>query len=266
MKTAARLVALAAVCLALVLTGRIVDECHIRAASASCKEFTVVMAESSESRSPYPLKHVRMEAHRADGSRVQGELSSAESMLPVRRTVLLVPERVRVEVHDALRINSTTYGNRSAVLPTPVSDPQCGLSQLSPSIRPTLLGEAEVAGLKTVVIQTTTQLESGEVLVRKDWRAPDLDCVVLKLSEDRQDSAGTVTGHFEIEPVKVTAGTPAPGLFEIPADYVEKSPSEMRNAIVQKFGDAGLPTHDKIQQRLEREDSAYFANHRAFGK
>ena len=98
-----------------------------------------------------------------------------------------------------------------------------------------------------------------------EWRAPDLDCATLRLTEDRRDPDGTVTGHFEVQPVRVTLGTLASALFDVPSDYTEKSLSQMHDAIVNHFGNPSRPMIESVRKRLEQEDAAYLANHRAAG-
>lgn len=245
--------------------GHVLHVQDISAATADFKEFTLIRAESSESRGPYPLKRVVLEARRADGARVEGELPTAEEIHPSRRIVTLVPERIRVDIHEGLRIKSTLYRKDTPAPRPPAPDAQCGISHLSRSVSPVYVGEGDVLGFKTVILQTTTRMEGGETFVRKEWRAPDLDCVVVKVSENRLDQSGNTTGQFEIDPVKIVLGNPDPASFEVPSDYSEKSPSQMRNAVVNAFGNPTKPMRENMRKRLEQEDAAYSANHRAAG-
>lgn len=99
-----------------------------------------------------------------------------------------------------------------------------------------------------------------------DWKAPNLDCAVLKVIEYRRDNTGNVTGHFEIQAVKIKAGTPDPKLFEIPIEYAEKSPSLLYEAYIGNSGIPDRPMSPSMRRRLEREDQKYFENHRAEGQ
>ena len=137
MNESVRILVLISVWLGLAGLGHFIHQRCVYAVSSNFKEFTLVTAESSVSGISMTMTRHLITAHRADGSQVTGELSTTESNRPGRRFVLLVPERVRVEVHDRLRVKSTRYlPNGPAPLPS-VPDPQCGLSRLAPMVHPT---------------------------------------------------------------------------------------------------------------------------------
>lgn len=175
------------------------------------------------------------------------------------------PERIHVKVNDSLRARTTLYFKDTPAPRPPSLDSQCGLSRLAAVAKPSYRGEAEVLGFRTVVIQTEQRIESGESFLRTEWTAPDLDCAILKAVEDRRDNTGNITGHFEIQAVKVTVGTPNPKLFEVPQDYAEKSPSQMYEALIAKFDNHGRPVSENMRRTLERKDQEYYANHQAAG-
>ena len=116
------------------------------------------------------------------------------------------------------------------------------------------------------MIQTEEQV-GDDVFLHTDWRAPDLDCVVLRSVEDRRESNGKITGHFEIQATKVTLGTPDPRLFELPDDYLERSPSQMHAELTQNRDMDPVAAYPVgTNERLAREDQRYFANHQSVGK
>jgi hypothetical protein len=254
--TISRAVALASVYLGLAGTSY--------AASSNFKEFTLVTVETSTSEAPNTIGRYKLEAHRADGSQVVGELPSPESDGPQRRFVSLVPERVQVEIHDDLHAKRTVYETKGPPPLAPATDAQCGLSRLGLAISPTYAGEAEVLGFRTIAIHTTETLDGSESYFRTEWRALELDCVTIQLTEERRDGSGNLTGHFEVKPVRIAVGPPAATLFDVPSDSVEKSPSQMHDAIVGQF-ELATPMLESIRKRLAREDAAYFANHQAAG-
>lgn len=261
MKLARQIVLLTVVCIVAIGFTHMIRGQHVGPASGTFKEFMIIRAERSESRIPTPFERLVVEAQRADGSRMEGQLTQADPPRAERRHIWLVPEGVRAEVDDSLRANTTLYfKDRPAPAPS-VPDPQCGFSRLSPAANPRYLGEVgEVLGIRTVAIQTEQRLGSESVL-NTVWRAPDLDCAVLKMTEDRRDETG-ITGHFEMQVVKVLVGTPEPRLFEVPLDYTEVSPSQMANA---RIASAGRPMPPGMRQRLEQQDQQYLANHQSAG-
>jgi len=163
-----------------------------------------------------------------------------------------------VRIHDGTK-SRTTYYYANSGIPGPVMDPQCGFKAISPEANPVVAGEEPIFGYKTVIIQTRTGPYENSV-----WKAPELDCATLKMTESRRDTTGTIDGKYELQGVSLTAGPPAPRLFDLPADYAEMSPSQMYVAIAQK---SGRPASDSELKRLrDTEDRRYSENHLASGR
>jgi hypothetical protein len=234
----------------------------VRAASPTFLEFTMIRAETTGNPSSQTPRRIVLEAQRADGSKTSGEVTG-DSDLPPRRFVSLVSERKRVQVDDRLGSITTLYlAGPSPVHPVAI-DPQCGFSRLLAQVKPVLLGNGEALGFKTIGLQTETVI-GDESFLGHEWRAPDLDCAVLKFTEVRRNSKGETTGEFHLDVTKVTLGPPHPQLFTIPPGYAEQSPSQMQRAVQHHFGGAQRPMPESMRKRLEREDQEYFANHQAF--
>jgi hypothetical protein len=260
-----RAVLIVAACVAVAGVTHVIRGQFQHAVSDDFKEFTMVRSETSVSRGQYGMQRVVFEAQRADGSRVTGDvLPPGDSKNAARRMITLIPERMHTKVNDGLRSKTTYYFKDRPAPRPPAADPQCGFSRLAASTNPALMGEAEVSGFRTVAIQTEQRI-ADESFLRTEWRALDLDCAVLKLVEERRDDSGHTTGHFEIQAVKITVGTPDPKLFQVPEDYSEKSPSEMYKALIAKFAKPGRPILDSMRRTLERDDQQYSANRQAAG-
>jgi hypothetical protein len=134
--------------------------------------------------------------------------------------------------------------------------------------KPRYGGEREVFGFKTVATQTGQRV-GDDFYSRSEWRAPDLDCMVLRVVEERRDARGNITGHFGIEAAKLILGAPDPKPFEVPDVYTEMSPSPMYAAVVRAtaFAAGTLEgTKENIRRRLERKDQEYRKNHEAAGR
>lgn len=255
------------VCIAVACLTYFIRTGPVRASPADFKEYTITRAETSESRSPFPIHRNTFEARRADGSTVHGEFTGGSAQPGGRRQVWLVPDRLRATVGDDLRIKTTLYyPTDPPARQLEAFDPQCGVSRLAAAVKPSFAGEAEVLGIKTVMIKTEVRSEAGESYRSTEWRAPDLDCVVLTVMEERLDDSGKVTSKFEIQPLTVTVGAPDSRLFEIPLDYAEVTPSQASEANRTKGGGTARPVPGKMTQRLEQEDRNYFANHQAAGR
>jgi hypothetical protein len=159
---------------------------------------------------------------------------------------------MRVAVDDVIRTRTTMYIKKR--IPTPPQDPSCGGSLISQEFKPRYNLSDTILGYRTILIRTT---EFEGRLLHSSWKAPDLDCIELKVSEDRLDEHGLPDGHFSADVVDVLVGPPAASLFDIPSDYLEVSPSQhekLRNPSFVKGEDA------------ERTDDIYFRNHRVADK
>jgi hypothetical protein len=167
---------------------------------------------------------------------------------------------MKVRVDDALKAKTTMYMQGPAPTHPPAADPQCGISHLTPQVKPTVIGQETILGYAAIGIQTEMQ-GPDESYLTKVWRGPDLDCAVLRMNEIRRNPAGETMGEFRSETVKITVGPPAPELFAVPQDYAEKSPSQMYQAYLQQVGDSTRQMPESMRKRLEREDQRYFASH-----
>jgi hypothetical protein len=233
------------------------------ATTPAFREFTIIHSELSDSPAPISAGRTVIEAQRADGSRVSGEviLKGDEIVPPTLRNITLVPERMKVRVDDALKAKTTLYMHGPAPSHPAALDSMCGISHLSPGAKPAYIDPEEVLGYATIGIQTEMQ-DPDQSFLTKVWRAPDLDCAVLRMNEIRRNPAGETMGEFRSEAVKITVGPPAPELFAIPTDYAEKSPSQMHQAYLQQVRDPGRQIPESMRKGLELEDQRYFASHK----
>ena len=227
-----------------------------RSSESVWKEYTIIRAESSRTVSGGLLENVRFEAQRKDGSWVGGMLEDATGRKGGVRSVLLRPLLQRVTVDQINGLKTTVFLPNRAVSSPPLSDRLCGFSQISPAMKPVNKGTEEVLGFRTVIIQT----EEGPYL-HTAWRAPDLDCATIKLTEDRKDDGGQVTGHFELLASQIIVGPPDARLFNVPAEYKEVPPSAM-DAAARK----GSPVSANMAQLLHERDLKYYENHQNRGR
>jgi hypothetical protein len=232
----------------------------VRVAHAQSQNFPEFTIETDErSSGGQNTKRSIFQAQRADGSRAEGELQNGV-LSGGPRHLSLIDKSMKITVSDDIRGKTTWYYKDAPARRWIKPDSKCGMSHLSPRTKPTYLGDAQILGFRTVMIQTEYQVGT-ETFVNVNWQSPDLDCRSLKVAEDRRDASGNVTGHFESEAVRVILGTPALKLFEVPPEYSEMSPSHMRNVILEKSGDVRAMSNQHIIERLDREDKSYYENH-----
>jgi hypothetical protein len=85
----------------------------------------------------------------------------------------------------------------------------------------------QILGLDAVRVERTDE-RSG--LRRVTWVAPQFDCLALEQTEDYPDGA-----HNNRSFVSLHVGVPPQSLFEIPADYIERSPIAFEAAFEARF-------------------------------
>lgn len=96
--------------------------------------------------------------------------------------------------------------------------------------------------------------ETGEVFwILERWRAPELGCVALRTA--RYDKNEKLT-HDRIA-TNILLGEPDPTLFQVPVDYVESSPLEAQQQLVELGVDSPLrPENLRLMDRAERRYEA----------
>lgn len=85
---------------------------------------------------------------------------------------------------------------------------------------------ATVLGYDTEVVKRTLPgTPPGVELVVAEWDAPALDCFPVRQIIDHHSPNASV--HIVREALYVSEGAPSEALFDIPTDYVERSPSQV---------------------------------------
>jgi hypothetical protein len=93
-------------------------------------------------------------------------------------------------------------------------------------------------GRPTVHVSGKTSLRDGSTLTVEEWRAPELECFPIKQTAIRLATKDgmTYSSRIEKEVTQVTIGDPDPALFAIPAQYTERSPSEIMAEAARRRG------------------------------
>jgi hypothetical protein len=85
------------------------------------------------------------------------------------------------------------------------------------------------------------------------WVAPDLDCYHLREFDSRSDGP-----HNEIEVTDLTEGEPPTDMFDVPPEYVERSPSQLSAEWAARFGEQFW----RNESQAKRLDQRYYAHQR----
>jgi hypothetical protein len=129
----------------------------------------------------------------------------------------------------------TTYSVNPKVAAQVAARPQCG--QDSNALRSGLLGYPVVRDEQQMVVQsngTTGRVES--------WRAPDLDCLALHETHTLVQTDGQTFANIrDVTSIRLGGGEPDSTLFQVPASYTERSPSEVMTEFNRRYP-AAAPT------------------------
>lgn len=103
-----------------------------------------------------------------------------------------------------------------------------GTAYMAAKPQTTCAGEPEgkLLGYPVVLLEETKDLPAGPKVQTRSWLAPGLDCYPLR--REMRFSRDGKEFQLTIEAVSsVVEGAPESWLFEVPANYVERSPSEV---------------------------------------
>ncbi len=163
------------------------------------------------------------------------------------RMVVDIPRRRRVSI-DPITQSITTYNlsaGEAALLALP--DRSCqGIDG----------GDANLLGYVAKRVVENLQFRDGKVQGLESWRAPALDCFPLR-EIDSQGPLGGNSPRNLVEVVTVIEGEPASSMFEVPASYAERSPSDVVSEFNRRFGSLGRPLSESTASKLDRVYQSY---------
>lgn len=172
-------------------------------------------------------------ALRSDGAlvRVHRREFAANSRWYNMRVIFNPAAATRIAI-DPITQSITTYHLKSAVVQLRLSrERACAAGQASTS---SILGYSVVdVGSRAYITHNTTPA------MRETWEAPSLDCLALKdvWRAAGENGAASIRTRV-IEATNVVEGDPSTSLFQIPAGYQERSPSqvlELQGSIANRF-------------------------------
>lgn len=134
--------------------------------------------------------------------------------------------------------------------------------------KPTVLGNETVVGLSTVhVLQEKPYPASpGAKELLEIWYAPALSCLELRRNASLVLSDGRIGGRNALETISIVLAEPDAGLFEIPAHYSERAPSEVMAERDRRVSDGSCALCITPARHREEIDRQYHAARRAAGR
>ncbi len=201
-------------------------------------------------------------AIRGDGStaRVRSHVTIPGNRGAVTKNKIMDFSRAEEVYTDGLTDSITTYPILKKSVESLRRKPSTCTSE-DPAVRGTMLGYDVVRVVEDIQA-------SGNMVVRRDeWRAPALDCFSLKSATFRGPTAADVYLSSTTELSSVTVGEPPSQLFERPAGYVERSPSQKRQEFNKRYPErAANLCQSCLQQSDQRGDEVYFSRQSDKGK
>lgn len=214
--------------LTVVAVGIVGGQIVLSQGSDQSRPFTATIVESTFLPGEETPRVARMKtiAVRSDGSwveAVQTEASGEVQGILLRRKITDVANRKRVVV-DPLTESITTYPLSHAA-----AQAFAIKSLHSCEANGTRLGTDRILGFDVDIVEVQKRYDSPAVSNTrrmKSWVAPELDCFPLR-REIEMDVASKPTKKAIEAVTNISMGEPDRGLFEIPSNYKERSPSEV---------------------------------------
>ena len=144
------------------------------------------------------------------------------------------------------------YGPSYVPTPGVLEDPTCEAVSQDPSrYTQSMTGKDEFLGLP--VVQRMTQFNDGDTY--ESWQAPELACKEVYTRKSQKDPETGEVAVFETKATKIALGEPNPVWFEIPADYDEKPPSQVREV---RYAKNGWKMPKFLKESLPLRDEQYW--------
>ena len=192
-----------------------------------------------------------IEAYKSDGSHsLAGLRKDGTFQVDI---VLSAQDQSRTELHHDVRSKTTWYGPNHGIMPWIPKDPTCETLDQSPSHTESMIGKDVFLGF--TVVKRMTQLSNGDTY--ESWQAPALGCKEIFSRHTKKDPDPDELYYPETAATKITLGEPNPVWFEIPADYDERPPSQVREV---RYAKSGLTMTESRKESLRMQDEQYWSS------
>lgn len=165
-------------------------------------------------------------AVRSDGSWVDVALREVGGQLYRVSVIQDLALRRRVTV-DPMTESTTTYP-LSAAWASRLATPETSCTSDANAPHKSILG------YDAVEVKRTRPGPGALTTVVDDWDAAALNCFPLERNAT-VSSAGSISFHRTVTAISVAAGPPDSALFQVPANYTERSPSQVFAAFAKRF-------------------------------
>jgi len=197
---------------------------------------------------PVKVNHITY-ARKSDGSWVEAAtIESPQGDAGELISFVDVPSARHVDLEPFTKLSMTFYLTPSELQHEVDRDESC------PRAVSAAPAEHErILGYDVVKLTEEGRAPNNGKEVTEAWVAPELNCYVLRKSASLSDGP-----HNEIEVTDVTEGEPPPTMFDVPAEYVERSPSQLSAEWAARFGQPFLGRESTVK----RLDERYYAHQR----
>lgn len=175
---------------------------------------------------------------RADGSNSKARLipSLVGTSHPYNLKITDTANGVHIVV-DQVTKSKTTYATRNIV-------DQYRINPINSC--PGSPGET-ILGYRTLLEEQSVAFPTGASRNRRVWRAPELSCLILR-EESGSANATSKGGKTILAATRVVLADPEPWMFEVPADYSERSPAEVLGEAARIRGKPAPRAPDGLEQ------------------
>lgn len=197
---------------------------------------------------PVNVDHISY-ARKSDGSWVQvANIESPDGEVGDLTSFVDVASSRHVDLEPFTRSAMTFYLSPSELRQ------EVGQSGSCPTAVSAAGGERErILGYDVVRLTEKNRAPNNGKEIIEAWVAPELNCYPLRKSGSLSDGP-----HNEIEVTDLTEGQPPPTMFDVPPEYVERSPSQLSAEWAARFGQEFW--HD--ESTAKRLDQRYYAHQR----
>jgi hypothetical protein len=227
----------------------VTKELKSRAQERGFKPFTAVMVQRHYMPGAVEPDHIENYIHavRSDGSWVNVfDRQLANHEWGEVRVVLDVPSRKRVII-DPSTESLVSYPLSENGVRIRVTSPASCLSKANS-------GRATLMGYDVLKVSDDFPANGDEIRRSERWLAPGLDCFAVK--ETNTYGSASALNRTTRDALYITIGEPDPKLYQIPANYTERSPSELSAEHARRFG--GQPIlPDESAAQLDRTYRGY---------
>lgn len=188
-------------------------------------------------------------ARKSDGSWVESqEIVSPQGESGKMTEIWDATSRSFIALEPFTRSSTTYYYTESEVQNSDVP----GLESCPSAVNSPAAEHAQMLGYDVVKVVEESAGPHGSEETMVAWVAPELGCYSLRRSE-----SGLHGSHNEIQVTSVTEGEPPAEMFEVPAEYVERSPSQLSDEWEAKFGERFWGANEDITKRMDQRYHAH---------